>query len=292
MNFQKILWAVDPDSLQSDINPIVSSYLKEFAKHKGCEICPVSILNLGDILFAVEYGAADLSSFKKKAQLDMKKILKKTDFDHLKGTLLTHHGTTMGDAAKTLLDHAKKIKADVIVIGAKNLKGIDKFLMGSFAETIMFTSKIPLLMVKPDSPKAVNFKSVFYCAEFAGSYKKIFKRLLDICRADSTKLTLFHYFGYGRKSKMPTNMKNLLSSVEENLHSMAKMGERTGVEVKISITHEEKDSITDAILEAAKKEKAQLIAIKGATDRLRTFFIGSTARKVLRKSRLPVLLLR
>ena len=52
-----------------------------------------------------------------------------------------------GDFANCILDTAKEIKADVIVIGTHSRRGLDKILMGSVAEKVLHHSTVPLFII-------------------------------------------------------------------------------------------------------------------------------------------------
>lgn len=52
-----------------------------------------------------------------------------------------------GDFGKTILDTAKEIKADLIVMGTHSRRGLEKILMGSVAEYVLHHTTIPVLII-------------------------------------------------------------------------------------------------------------------------------------------------
>jgi len=52
-----------------------------------------------------------------------------------------------GDIAESVLDTAKKIKADVIILGSHSQKWLENIIMGSVAEKILKLSSLPLFIV-------------------------------------------------------------------------------------------------------------------------------------------------
>jgi nucleotide-binding universal stress UspA family protein len=56
-----------------------------------------------------------------------------------------------GPAAKTILDFARQMKADVIVTGTHGRTGLKRLLMGSTCEHLLRTSEIPVLAVHSES---------------------------------------------------------------------------------------------------------------------------------------------
>lgn len=58
-----------------------------------------------------------------------------------------------GTAVATyIVNHAKEWPADLIVIGTHGLRGFDRLVMGSDAETVVRTSTVPVLLVKNPIP--------------------------------------------------------------------------------------------------------------------------------------------
>lgn len=59
-----------------------------------------------------------------------------------------------GEAAREIVEEARRHPADIIVIGAHGQTGLTRFLMGSTAETVVRTASCVTLLVKPGCPKA------------------------------------------------------------------------------------------------------------------------------------------
>ena len=52
-----------------------------------------------------------------------------------------------GDFGNSILDTAKEMNVDVIVMGTHSRRGLDKILMGSVAEKVLHHSHIPLFII-------------------------------------------------------------------------------------------------------------------------------------------------
>jgi len=52
-----------------------------------------------------------------------------------------------GDFAETILNTAKELKADIIVMGTRSRHGLDKILVGSVAEKVLHHSLIPVFII-------------------------------------------------------------------------------------------------------------------------------------------------
>ncbi len=58
-----------------------------------------------------------------------------------------------GDFAKTILNTAKELNADIIIMGTHSKRGLDKILMGSVAEKVLHHSSIPLFIIPTKTPE-------------------------------------------------------------------------------------------------------------------------------------------
>jgi nucleotide-binding universal stress UspA family protein len=58
-------------------------------------------------------------------------------------------GILSGDAAAAIVAEARRLPADLIVIGAHGQTGLTRFLMGSTAEAVVRTAPCATLLVKP-----------------------------------------------------------------------------------------------------------------------------------------------
>lgn len=56
--------------------------------------------------------------------------------------------TLFGHEAKQIVDFAQKQKFDLIVMGARGHGGIKQMILGSISNTVVHSSKIPVLIVK------------------------------------------------------------------------------------------------------------------------------------------------
>ena len=53
--------------------------------------------------------------------------------------------------AKSLVDYATEQKADLLVLGTHGRTGLMHLLMGSFAETVMRETRLPLLIIRREA---------------------------------------------------------------------------------------------------------------------------------------------
>jgi universal stress protein A len=64
------------------------------------------------------------------------------------GSAEFEHKLLVGSPAAALVDYAKEVSADIIVMGTHGRKGLTRVLMGSVAEAVVRTASCPVLTVK------------------------------------------------------------------------------------------------------------------------------------------------
>ena len=61
-----------------------------------------------------------------------------------------------GRVSKFVMHQVKEWPADLVVMGTHGLRGIERLVMGSDAETVVRTSTVPVLLVKDESTSVKN----------------------------------------------------------------------------------------------------------------------------------------
>lgn len=94
-----------------------------------------------------------------KVQPDMIQALKRTARDYLDTVRRNLGDETIepvvkeGDYAENILQTAKEINADIIVMGTQSRKGLDKVLLGSVTDNVLHRTTIPLFIIPVRCPE-------------------------------------------------------------------------------------------------------------------------------------------
>lgn len=100
-----------------------------------------------------------------------------------------------GDPAGVILLHATARRGDLIVLGASERSGLERFRFGSVAETVALAATQPVLVVPPTSGKAVDsmtpFKNILVAVDFGGGSSEAVERALSMTNA-SGRVTVVH----------------------------------------------------------------------------------------------------
>jgi nucleotide-binding universal stress UspA family protein len=202
-----------------------------------------------------------------------------------------------GRASVVISAVAEEEAADIIALTTHGRSGITRWVMGSVADKVLHTSHRPLLLVRAQEqpPKAVGFKRILVPLDGSAVAEAALPFVERLARQLRAKLLLEQivlpataYAGVF----IPANV-SVLEEIEagarEYLQRIAKDAKRAGVTAEISV---DIGYVAEAILQAAKHRKADLIALgthgRSGPER---WIMGSVADAVVRHTELPCLVL-
>lgn len=207
-----------------------------------------------------------------------------------------------GDPARTIVERAVAIPADLLVMGTHGRSGFERFVVGSIAEKVLRKSPCPVLMVPPHvtagpSPE-VRFKSILCSMDFSPSAMQAFGHALDLARQSGGSLTVLHVVEWLPEEEprtyahfnVPEYRLYLLDDARQRLEALVGEESQTWSTIQPVVAagraHRE-------ILRSAADAKADLI-VMGAQGRggVGLALFGSTTQQVVRAAECPVLVVR
>jgi nucleotide-binding universal stress UspA family protein len=208
-----------------------------------------------------------------------------------------------GEIAQGILDAARDLPADLIVIGTHGRGGFERFTVGSIAEKVLRKAPCPVLIVPPHARSTVRDRSAPYrrmlCAvDFSEASRKGVQYALSLAQESDATLTLMHVIDWPAYPDLPDTLRDFFGEhrerwVEErrrDLQALIPESARTWC-------HPDAHVVVGApgreILRTAEERSAELIVMgvhgRGALD---LAIFGSTAHQVVRSAPCPVLTVR
>ena len=191
-----------------------------------------------------------------------------------------------GSPAEELVKHAAEGGYDLIVMCTRGKTGLKRLILGSVAEEVLRISPKPVLVVHPSEKGAPTPAVRRIAVPLDGSHRSasILPAVADLATAMEAKVSFVTVVSPTRKDDLPVEV------VSENIFREQKTLQKRGLEVDIAILYG--DPVTET-LGYAERNHADLVAIsthgRSGLDRIR---FGSVAEKILRKSTLPLLVIR
>jgi nucleotide-binding universal stress UspA family protein len=177
-----------------------------------------------------------------------------------------------------ILQAARNISADLIVLGTHGRSGFNRLMLGSVAERILRASEIPVLTVPPSTsglPGSPEFTRILVSVNGSEAARSALEYAGRLARCFSAELTVLHVWEDGKDGAIP----ELCEWVPKELRANCRLVELP-----------EGEGAAHSILSASSDLGCDLLVL-GA--RRRRFFdstiIGTTSARVVRHAACPVL---
>lgn len=208
-----------------------------------------------------------------------------------------------GGAVQAILDEAKSLSADLIVLGTHGRSGLDRLLLGSVAERVLRKARCPVLTVPPpvsgvEEDALRLFKRILCPVDFSDPSFAALNYALSLAKEADAQLLLMHVItGMPDMSEWkqpnPVVLDYLRVTEEEALARL-----RGAVPKEAHAWCQPEEILATGtpyreILRVARQRDVHLI-VMGIYGRnpLDLLFFGSTAHQVVRTASCPVLTLR
>jgi nucleotide-binding universal stress UspA family protein len=208
------------------------------------------------------------------------------------GVPLTHH-VVSGSVAEEIVAEARRIHADLIVVGTAGRTGVPRFLLGSVAERVVRTSPVDVLTVPIEAvgKKPAPIGSILCAVDFSAESETAFLEALDLARRHGAVVHVAHAWEVAAYSSPRSEL--ALGHEKELALELDQLVDRhpaPGVEI---VRHVCRGIPYAAIVELAGELGVDMI-VAGTTGKsgLDHFFLGSVAERVVRASAVPVLTVR
>ena len=204
-----------------------------------------------------------------------------------------------GNPAGRILEHARSLPADLIVMGTHGQGGFERLVLGSVTEKVLRKAACPVMTVSPPaaSTSKVTFKRILCPVDFSDSSTAALRFAFSLARESNARLTLLHVFEWPSDE---ASARRVLETSE--FHRQWELETRHQLEALIPddvrnwCTPEPTLAFGKAyqqILRLAATEHADLI-VMGVRGRyaIDLMLFGSTTQQVVRQASCPVLTLR
>lgn len=200
-------------------------------------------------------------------------------------------------ASEVIAESAGDLKCELIVMGTHGRRGFTHLLLGSVAEHVVRTARVPVLTVRPDSivPPA-GIRRILVPHDFSDHSTTAVEVAAAWARDLAAKVTLLHavepvvYPEFYAVDLLPDEMIGRLKTRSEEALVQSAQDHLEGVTVNVEVTV---GRAGDTIVAEAATENHDLVVMgtRGLSG-LEHLLLGSVAESVLRRCALPMLAVR
>lgn len=200
---------------------------------------------------------------------------------------------------EALLDYAKEEKAELIALVSQGRKGLEKKLLGSFAETLLLKSEIPLLFLDEETSNHEKVNKILFATDFSDASKMGFNILLKQVKRHNPEIIIFNAITlpqFSAAGNIYTQALNILPQqywdeqrkwAEDRCNELLNEAKKFGLSARMEIVNQVY-SIENAVHEVVRREKVKLVAMVSVSQPLQRFLIGSVSRSILRTRIKPI----
>jgi len=204
----------------------------------------------------------------------------------------------VGRPAAEIIAAVESLGANLVVVGTHGSRGFEHLMLGSVAETLLRTCKVPVLTVPPraQATSELPLKRVLCPVDFSSSSSAALQTALSIAQEGDAEITVLHVSGDPNDEPLTTRpiaTPEYYAAYEAEARDRLKSLVSAAADWCRPTTTIRRGKPYREILAAASESRADLIVI-GVHGRnpLDLMLFGSTTNQVVRRATCPVLTVR
>jgi len=302
---KRIVWSIDALLGDRTLLKKTESALAALTDGSKIEIEPVYILSPDELAVSTNLTPPWVKQFRPAAEKALDDFVKKLKVKNLrKPQVIIQSQPGIRKSVDALVLHAKSSGADLIAVSTNARKGVSRLILGSFAETLLLHSAVPVFIVNPNSPETKKIKNVLFPTDLEASSRGLFEQITALCKTLEADLRIYH--------KIPNPVEPLVASgayllggtwvpvntyFDKTTELREKEAEKWVSEAKAKGVNAEyfvdskPGSVSQAVLSDAKKHKIDLIAMASQSGSFASALLGSISRQIIRQAHCPIWIL-
>lgn len=292
----KIVWGVDLFSENREAQDRCAEFLRALASVVACNVDPVQVVALHRFL-PLEGSRDEMEVIRLGTKERLAQWLKQRPFPEMEPptVLMSAEHSTRGQVA-ALLNHAARVGAHAVVVSTHARKGMPRFLLGSFAETLLLHSSLPVVVVNPAAEGPFLMGPLVFPHDGTQASDEAFESAMRLSQHLRAKIILFH-----RESFLPDPALSIINplpaysiylekdrnALKAHLESLVVTANARGIKTELRWDREH-GPVETRLLLAADDVKAGLIVMASQANPAGLWLAGSVTRQVARAARCPV----
>ncbi len=303
---RKIVWAVDAFLTDPAGHTQVIQNLRLLSEKLKATILPTYVLSPDQLNLSIDFSGPWISTYKPAVEKSLQHLATHSGFPNVaQPKIIVKETPSLKNAVKSLCAYAASQGAQLIVAGTQGRNGLSRLMLGSFAESLLMTSKIPILVVGPQARPVSDLRHILFPTDLTQGSMAVFSGLLDLAKELGAKITIHHsvpnpiepvlqsgvYLLGGGWIPVPMYIEKEKARKIEKAEALVERAKKKGVPASISIDTSSR-SVTQSILDSAESLKPDWIAMAAESGPVVSALIGSIARQVVRNAPCPTWILR
>lgn len=306
---KKVIWSLDPFETPSSLLRQTGSAIRALAARVELDLQAVYVLSPSQLNVSLEFSGPWMEQFRPVAEAALDAVLKRLRLDDI-GTaqVVIQPLASTSHAVDALIDYVRRRGVDFVFATTHGRKGVKRMLMGSFVETLLLRTPVPVVTVGPRFKKGERTNEspdhILYPTDLTGQAMDVFRSVVAFARETRCTLTLFHaiphpvepilqsgaYLLGGSWVPVRAYFTNESDRMKRKAEAWARWARNQKVQTDL-IVESRLGAITDGILEAAERKRASWIVMEAESGPVSAALLGSITRQVIRQASMPVIVM-
>ncbi len=297
----KLLWAFNPFQDRSVVLRNAHSALLRISKHGRLDREAVYVVSPAEVNVVLEFSVPARDRYRTVALARARKVLRELKDNDLEPKILVEKSLSLSASSKALADYAETEGAEAILASVRAKKSLGQVLMGSFAESLLYQARCPVILLNPGQRMTVAPRRLLFASDLSPVSLNAFTQFCRFARVLGAEIFLFHsiprpfsWASFAVDSLLgpdrPSERQYLIHTRklrEGDLKPFAEMAKSHGLKFSSSIAIGGEDVAMD-ILKEARRMKIDMLGMAGKSGRLKTQLLGSVSKSLIGRTRLPV----
>jgi len=295
---ERVVWAVDPFAADLGIEARTGAVLHALGS-KLTRVQPVYLVPAPEDAVLGSQPVDARSPWGQRTLERIGQVVAKAKVKAEAPKLLTQPGNSMQLAAAELVTFARAENAQLIAVGTHSRKGPARWFLGSFAETLLLTSPLPVLVANPRSTERRAVKRILFPTDFTDNSREAFAWVKSLAKQLGVELHLFHRNLMDRDParipfEPPAVPEALWLRLQEGRLSTGRQwleeARASGIKAQLHVSRS-RASVAEAVSASAKRLAPCMIVLASHGNVVASKLLGSVARQVVRDAPCPVLVI-
>ena len=301
-NGSVLIWAIDAYAEDRKVRDAAVTAINSFSQGVSLKIFPTTVIDPGYLGWPRDFAATWSETFSQMTEERLEEALKDIPLRGLEPPrILVSERHSRRVAALRLLDFAREMRADAILVTTHARRLLDRVMLGSFTETLLSLSTMPVLSVSPSVESLGKIERVFVPTDFSAGAKQAFRCAIELARPRGASLTLYHRIPnpIGAVAAAAVSMTGAawpiydqvlrIDESERRAAGDARAEEARSAGIPADVIFEKSATgLADAILAAAREYHASLLVNCVTSEAMRGVFHGAVVRQLLHGAHCPV----
>jgi nucleotide-binding universal stress UspA family protein len=293
--FSRVVWAIDV--LESpEIQKHALFVLGALSRPTDAQIEPVYVLSAPYADPGSETKTDFEDAYQALAEKRMAELSSQSTLDNLApGKVLFNRDGSVRSSVRVLVDHAIATDADALVVATHGRTGLPRFFMGSFAETLIVTSTVPVIVINPATKVRERISKILIPTTFRPRYRQAFERVVALAKTLDAQVTLLYKEptipGYAASPEFYRVLDKEAVERATIANEWKEWAIHYGVRADVKLDNEP-GNIAGAVENYASDHNFDLIAMATQADPFSAVLLGSLSRRVVRQAPCPVWVMR